>query len=339
MQNRNPLLSVVIPVYNVEQFIDECVYSIFNQGMDEDKFEIILINDGSTDESLARCHDIANRYSNIAIIDQKNAGQSAARNKGIEHAKGDYIYFIDSDDYLRSGYLGDILKLMVEDNLDFIGFQMFRTNNRLSQDFNSAEKVNIQYRYKKLELAADYNFNNGPCWYIFKKDILGDLRFVEGRYCEDGLFTAQLITKIENAVVLDNAIYGYYINPHSTVMIIDHKKNQKMIEDMLFASQYYHSIIEEVDYNNSNYNKVVRRFKERQESYLFFAFIRMLKCNKKITDFDLAIQYVNASKDSIYPIKNFRGYTIKEKLIKVIFNNRLLLKFFIYFNGNIKRFQ
>ena len=97
--------SIIIPVYNVEQYLSKCLDSVLRQGWEENEYEVLLVNDGSKDRSLSICEQYAEKHNNFRIINQENAGVSAARNNGIEHAQGEFVGFLDSDDYLLdNGY-------------------------------------------------------------------------------------------------------------------------------------------------------------------------------------------------------------------------------------------
>ena len=119
MNENNIFFSVIVPVYNVEKYIEKCIESIFNNQIND--VEIIIVNDGSTDNS----RNIINKYAerdNIVIIDQENAGLSAARNSGLKIAKGEYILFLDSDDYLEPEALDILYKVVCESRADLYVF-------------------------------------------------------------------------------------------------------------------------------------------------------------------------------------------------------------------------
>lgn len=111
-------LSIIIPVYNTGKYLKKCVESCENQDVSKDDYEIILINDGSKDDSLRIANELASEYSNIVVYDQVNSGASATRNNGIKYAKGEYIWFVDSDDYIENDVLGEIFTELYSNNLD-----------------------------------------------------------------------------------------------------------------------------------------------------------------------------------------------------------------------------
>ena len=113
-------LSIIVPVYNVEKYIRTCVESIFRQGLDESIFEVIIVNDGTKDNSMEMIADIIKTHSNISVIEQENQGLSVARNNGIAAAKGEYIFMPDSDDLLIDNSLPFLLNKATETKADLI---------------------------------------------------------------------------------------------------------------------------------------------------------------------------------------------------------------------------
>lgn len=120
-------LSIVIPMFNAENYISRCLNSALDQNLPNNEYEIIIINDGSTENSLKICQEFAIKHSNIKIISTENLGQSSARNAGIQISKGEYIYFIDSDDYISTNSLDILIEESLKFNLDILCFKMIRT--------------------------------------------------------------------------------------------------------------------------------------------------------------------------------------------------------------------
>ena len=116
-------LSIIVPVYNVADYLAKCLDSLLAQDLPQNEYEIIVVNDGSTDNSGEIAQQYADKYANITLINQGNQGLSGARNTGIKCAKGDYIQFVDSDDYLEENVLGGLLKQVEKDNLDVLRFK------------------------------------------------------------------------------------------------------------------------------------------------------------------------------------------------------------------------
>lgn len=330
VKTKNMKLSVIVPVYNVEKYIDECVVSILHQGLSEDEFEIILVNDGSTDSSMEICETLERKYKFIKLYNQPNKGQSSARNLGLFHAKGDYVFFVDSDDYLTVDFLRDVIDLMYEKSLDFFGFEYELTSKR----FDISEKKSpfeLLCKGDGLQLLRNHHYNNGPCWYIFKKSIIGNLIFEEDRLCEDGIFTAQLMLKINNGEIYNNKLYHYFINPESTVKTVNKERQSKINRDMFYAANRFKDIINQLPLSSFE-DKAYIRLKERQESYSFFAIIRFLKSQKNYLELLPYLNELKSGKFPAYPMNFFKGYTKKDKVLVYVFNNSFLLKIAVSIN-------
>lgn len=330
-------LSIIIPIYNTEKYLERCVTSLFDQHLPYDSFEIILINDGSTDGSLSICNQLAKKHQNIRVFQQKNRGQSAARNVGLKNAVGKYVYFIDSDDYLNSGYLGSLLKIIEKDDLDFLGFKLYHTSKTYSHS-TTIEKLEAEIEGKGLHIIDKHNYYNGSCWFIFEKSIANGLFFEEGRVCEDVIFTTQLLLKVERGRVYKNQIYGYFTNKESTIRTKDTIKRRKVNNDMFYAAGRLSNIIENTDL--SNHPKSFNRLRRRQESYVYFAIIRFIRNQRKYTELVSILSSLKDSKYPAYPINNFKGNSFKDRILIQCLNNKLLLCFITqlnYFTGIIKK--
>ena len=144
-------ISVLIPVYNGEKFIENCVYSVINQKFKD--IEIIIINDGSSDNTGYICRELEKKYHNITYLIQKNLGVSAARNKGIQNAKGEYLLFLDSDDYLAENSLEKIYIKMKENDLDALTFDAGIYN----LDGKKVKKI-IPCNFKENEYISGYDY-------------------------------------------------------------------------------------------------------------------------------------------------------------------------------------
>ncbi|KQR91842.1 hypothetical protein ASG01_12610 [Chryseobacterium sp. Leaf180] len=327
----NTKLSIILPVYNVEKYLEECIDSLIAQNLNIGKYEIILVNDGSTDTSEKIGNQLCSQYSNIFMVTQPNKGLSAARNTGIEASKGEFIYFIDSDDLLRKNILGNILDEIEKENLDFYGFQSIRCSSReFSHIINSESSILI--KGDGLKLLSDYNYNNGVWWYIFKRTALNGLRFAEGRYCEDGIFTTELLMNIKNGKVVSDINYIYYYNPVSIVNSRNIDKNEKIINDMFFVIKYFDTLIKKTD---ATHPDLVNRLRERQESYLYFAIIRHLKIGSKYNELLQKIRSLEFKNYSVYPINMFKGYNLKDKVLLTCLNKKLLLRMILIINKKV----
>ncbi len=211
------LLSIIVPVYNTEEYLDNCIQSVLNQTWQD--WELILINDGSTDRSGVICEQYAAIDSRIHVIHTSNHGQSAARNKGIEEANGKYITFIDSDDEITPETYAENIKILKENpGLQVVQFPTFEGYNKNGgilckypeRYFQSNREIQIEF----LEHLP--TVSGSVCNKIFKKDIFNTLKFHEGHLHEDYTFVDQLVKNIDSFYISEKGQYHYYHRPVST---------------------------------------------------------------------------------------------------------------------------
>lgn len=203
-----PKLSIIIPIYNAENTLTRCLESILNQGFSD--YELLLVNDGSTDSSLRLCQQYAEVDKRIHIIDKPNGGVSSARNKGLESACGDWVTFIDSDDWIGDNYC-DILN--IEQKIDIIVGSMFFNND---QTFGTLRNTDIIIDGPSLRAIVQEEYNhsllNSPCAKFFRKDIIFDNKicFDEALlFGEDAVFVKTYLLYINSMQVYNNAVYYY----------------------------------------------------------------------------------------------------------------------------------
>jgi glycosyltransferase involved in cell wall biosynthesis len=201
------MISIIVPVYNAEKNLSRCLNSICRQTFHD--FELIIVNDGSTDHSLDICEQYARTDARFHILSQKNSGVSAARNKGLSAVKGDYISFIDSDDYVENDYLERLVQGIQKFDADLCYCSAFDELPDGSLTNNKIQNGNI------LLKASDYKWNSqlehSVVWGgVYKREIIEGLRFDEGiQVGEDSLFFAQCIKKSKLLYYVGDRLYHY----------------------------------------------------------------------------------------------------------------------------------
>lgn len=208
--NQYPLISVLVPVYNCESYISECIDSILKQ--DYPNFEIIIYNDGSTDRSLSICNDYALKNKNIKVYSDTNKGVAIARNKLLDKIGGEYFLFVDADDWIEPQTLSFLYDTLQKYNCD-ISTCAVKTNINQRIDI----KTEIWNKGTTIKEFLKHKRLNGSLWNkLIKTDLLGETRFKEGVYYgEDALFTWNIIKNIKQIVVTNNPLYNYRPNPNS----------------------------------------------------------------------------------------------------------------------------
>ena len=216
-----PILSVIVPVYNVEKYLNECLESIINQTFTD--MEIICINDGSTDCSLEILKKWATIDKRILVISQENKGLSATRNKGLKIASGKYIAFVDSDDKLSPEIYTQLFNYIKEKKLDAIGcsFQTFPNGHNKHFSFTTDTILTFQSLIssnQQLQTSNDLCF----CWrYIIKKEILfsNHIYFNESvRFGEDMIFITEALQACKSIYLTNDALYYYRIDNNNSIM-------------------------------------------------------------------------------------------------------------------------
>ncbi len=211
----NPLISVIIPVYNVEKHLKKCLDSIVNQTYKN--LEIILINDGSKDNSENICRDFAQKDDRIIFVSRENRGVSATRNEGIELAHGDYFSFIDSDDYLELDTYEYLLNLVFKHNVDAVNYEHFITYSDKETAHRIEENNYGLFDRKNAQKQLVYNFPYA-CNKLFTKKIIENLKFDETIFRgEDSLFARVAFSKANKVWFDSRPLYHYVQSENSAV--------------------------------------------------------------------------------------------------------------------------
>ena len=204
-------ISVIVPVYNVEDYLERCVESILQQTYAH--FELILINDGSTDSSGQICDHLASQYENIKVYHIENAGVSNARNMGIQLATGSWVTFIDSDDFVTQDYLATLASAAEGLNVGFVIASLHHIKNGIVTDIPShsgkTELWSTEETMKELLMTTRTSFF--PVAKLFKRDLLADEKFNTNYHlAEDALFLTELLLKTRcSCVFIDKPVYYY----------------------------------------------------------------------------------------------------------------------------------
>jgi glycosyltransferase involved in cell wall biosynthesis len=210
----SPIISIIVPFYNAEKYLDRCIRSILSQTYKD--YEIVLVNDGSSDGSLRICQEYANENNNISLVSQDNSGVSAARNRGLSVAKGEYVMFVDSDDYMLPQMCEIMVDAVEEKNADLVVCGTTETwggvwaPNR-DVDYSSLASFKSDFiEHLTSELLS-------PPWNkIYRRELIKDVFETSSSFGEDLMFNLQYLAKIQAISVVDMIPYYYVIdNPTS----------------------------------------------------------------------------------------------------------------------------
>lgn len=256
-------ISVVVPVYNVEKYLNKCVTSIINQT--HDNLEIILVDDGSTDKSGKLCEDLKAMDHRIKVIHKINGGLSSARNVGLDIVTGDYVGFIDSDDWVEPDFF-QILKQGIDEykaDIAVVHFEKVRDFSKIAYMTSTQQKWTSFTKHSAMKTL----FNSNLIGYsavnkLYHTELFNDIRFPEGMLMEDKATTYKLIHKVDFVVVNTSKKYHYFLREDS---IIRRKFNRKNFDSF----KIHEEIIDFMDSNYPNLSNLIRA------KYVYTA-IRML---------------------------------------------------------------
>lgn len=250
MTNR---LSIIIPVYNSASYIERCVKSIMTQRVSHWCFELILINDGSTDKSDAVCQRLSEQYKEIIYCTQINKGTSAARNTGLDIATGDYVWFVDSDDSIASDAIIPIMHVLEDEYPEILAFNYCHETNR---GFEEIKCISSEIN----EPVGDYLLANKSLYLwnkVYRKDILKGVRFLEGtKNIEDFLFNIEVMSGIDTVLCIPLCGYCYNTcNQNSTSRSLSKRNLIKLSQDSFLV----HDRLSLVANDSERHSAVIRK--------------------------------------------------------------------------------
>ncbi len=311
------LLTVVIPVYNVEKYLDRCVNSVVNQTLKN--LEIVLVDDESPDNCPMLCDEWAKKDARIKVIHKKNGGLGYARNSGIEVATGDYITFLDSDDYMDLKAYEIVTSHAIEKNLDVCYFK----HRRITKDNKKIEvsKEKSAYIFEGKEEIKRFMmdmigedpttertspFSMSVCMGIFRLSTImqSGIRFVSEREVasEDLIFHMNYLKHINKICVLPYVFYNYYINPNSITMTFNYGKYQRLI-------------------------KLLYVVKDELLKDFTWDVIRIHYYSQQLRIIKVVLRYASKSNYSIKEKKNYIKKLCEEKILVEILHDSIIDKF------------
>ena len=230
-------LSFIIPVYNVAPYLRMCVASLLSQ--DYKDFEIILVDDGSTDSCPEICDEYARMFDNIRVIHQPNAGLSEARNSGIRIATGEFICFVDSDDYWLPKVLAGLMAQLERDKLDVLRFRLQYVNpeGEVYNPYKSDPFKGNDYSEKPTDGVSFLNSRmNTQCYawaFILRRDLLDGCLFTPGIYFEDTDWTPRMLCNAKRVASTETVVYNYLVREGSITNAVNRSKQKKVLDDKM----------------------------------------------------------------------------------------------------------
>lgn len=217
-------LSIIIPIYNSELYLSECLDSILNQSYSN--YEVIMVNDGSTDNSKSICESYVNKDKRFILINKENSGVSSSRNVGIDKSTGDYLLFMDSDDYYTENTFENIINHLDDNDMLIFGYTRFTKINNRKFILNDNDKLSKETLSNMV--INNQNISGMLCNKVFKSSIVKNNKLYldkEIHFCEDFIFTTDYLKYIDKVSYLSKSLYNYRSRKSSASVNLFQKKN------------------------------------------------------------------------------------------------------------------
>ncbi len=247
-----PLISIIVPVYQMEKHVELCIVSMLNQTYDN--IEIIVIDDGSTDQSLRILKKYANEYSHVILLENEHSGLSIARNKGLDIAKGEYITFVDSDDFIHPQMIQTLFENMWDTNSDIsiVGWKEVEEDDAklYNSKWKQTEVSNHPIVVQKLEAIKKMLYQDGTdsCVWgkLYKKNVFDGIRFPEHEIFEDIAIIFHLLDRVNRVVFSEFAGY-FYLQRKSSIIRAKFKEHKMSLIDFMEANEMFLKKYNELD--------------------------------------------------------------------------------------------
>lgn len=244
-------LSIIVPIYGVEQYLQKCVDSLLSQDIPSSEYEIVLVDDGSPDKCPQICDNYAAAHKNIRVVHRENGGLSAARNSGIKVAEGEYVMFVDSDDYIEPNMLSGLLNQIERDNLDVLRFKYqnvnekygvflpYKRDQRLENDYSETPTDGVTFLNERMNTqcyawafiirrSLIYNDEMSP-----NKSLNDVCLFTPGIYFEDTDWTPRMLVRAKRVASTNTIVYNYLMRVGSITNAVKRSKQKKVLDDKM----------------------------------------------------------------------------------------------------------
>ena len=327
MGGYNYKLSIIVPMYNAEKYIETCLDSILNSNLSKKDYEIVIVNDGSKDKSLEIAKTYASQYSNIIYLNQENQGQSTARNNGIKNCNGEYVWFVDADDAIERDLL-TILKLLSENpNIDILGIQLKDVNEDYS--FLNYSCTQSTLPHNKVILGREaillgYN-PSSVCALITRRDLIikNNLYFVVGITHQDVELSYRLVSHANKILFSELKPYIYIQHPSSVRHIPNPTKRLKYLKDDIVILNSFKALSESYSGKDDDLAEYIAEHRKNVLLGNILSIYRNKKVLKKLGIYKAIVE--EYSKANYYPIQ-FNYISLKKSLLARLLNSNFLMR-------------
>ena len=314
-------LSIIVPLYNLKDYIERCILSIVSQSIDTSRYELIVVNDGSTDGSESVVKKLQAVYPSITLINKENGGLSSARNKGLDIASGDYIFFMDADDWVSPDTLSQLFDIIDSHPEDII---LFKSTEVYPSGKTKAICFHLPESNRKLlveDYICDYTILSAAWQGLFKRNLFTDhnIQMPEGFLAEDDDLVVRLFSIAGSIYYLPVEVYNYWQRPQSISNNSDTHHNEKLIKDRI-------SIFRELVIYVQKFTDKRKMGLERKLNFLALDIIRLLiRKSQKSPIIDSTLHQLS---DLGYFPLNKKAYSVKYKILQVLLIKPSVIHFF-----------
>jgi glycosyltransferase involved in cell wall biosynthesis len=306
-----PLISVIVPVYNVEAYLPRCIDSVLNQTYGN--LEILLVNDGSRDNSGSICDEYARKDSRIRVFHKENGGQSTARNLALDAMTGEFVTFVDSDDWLETDAYESMLALAQREQVKLV------SAGRWDVSAETGEKEKGLCPQKTEVLSAEEMLgrlfiwdgcDSSPCDKLFHRSLFDEIRFPSKSNCEDVAIVYKLVEAADFVAMLDKPIYNYYHRQGST-------SNSALSERTFYFEDYTETILPYIQQKFPSIFVQARYFRVRSLIYSVLS-VDLAEPKVRKVFLNRGRKSRRALRKQLWFVLRYPGFSIKEKLINVL---------------------
>lgn len=310
-----PIISIIVPIYNVDKYLSRCIESILNQSFKE--FELILVDDGSSDNSGEICDIYASKDDRVKVLHKENGGVSSARNVGVKASNGEYIGFVDPDDYIDKEIYYQLYKLCIDNDCDIAICRFNREINGKLQNIGSTEEIIELNNIEAMnELFKGNLYRFSLCNKLFSKKCFNNVSFPEGRIHEDLSSTYKLFANSKKAIYIDYCGYVYVRRENS---ILTSTYNEKRLQAFIGWAEI-------IDFMSKNYSDVIEQV---IATFIYWCVDSISYILEQVDNYNDIKKYLNTIR--IYTIKYYsyikqnKILSLKYKLKIIIFNLNIYL--------------
>lgn len=327
MGGYNYKLSIIVPMYNVEKYIGTCLDSILNSNLPKEDYEIVIVNDGSKDNSPKIAQDYAVRFSNISYFSQENQGQSTARNNGIKNCNGEYVWFVDADDAIEGDILAISTLLKENPNIDILGIQLKDVNEDYT--FLNYSCTQPTLPHNKIILGREailWGYNpSSVCALITKREFIikNNLYFVVGITHQDVELSYRLVSHANKILFSELKPYIYIQHPSSVRHIPNPTKRLKYLKDDIVILNSFKALSESYSGKDDDLAEYIAEHRKNVLLGNILSIYRNKKVLKKLGIYKAILE--EYSKANYYPIQ-FNYISLKKSLLARLLNSNFLMR-------------